>query len=338
MKKIVSILSVFALLLGMCMTVCAAAPVVWVVEPVYDAIYSPGTTKAPYFAFEKDGVGGYMDSKGNEIITGLLGDMSASAFCWYSDKNAYAMVMERGTKSLLSSDGTRISDTEAFLAENELLFEDEIIELITKEEKGTLSGTKTVTYKDVSGKVMFSTEVTSAGNFHSGVATAQLPDGTFGFFDKAGNFAPTDFELDMTGFYYEDLCIAKKGNKYGLVALTIYPEIAVRVDGNKVYFDQLPAIVNDRTLVPLRAIFEALGATVSWDGATRTVTGVKGDIKVNLTIDSDQLYVNGTPKTIDVPAMIINDRTMVPARAISEALGCFVDWDAAIRTVKIITK
>lgn len=102
--------------------------------------------------------------------------------------------------------------------------------------------------------------------------------------------------------------------------------ISVSVDGKKVEFDQQPVIADDRTLVPVRAIFEALGAKVSWDGETRTVTSSKDDTSCTLTIDSAVMNVNGVEKTLDVPAMIINDRTLVPVRAISEAYGCKVEW------------
>ena len=114
--------------------------------------------------------------------------------------------------------------------------------------------------------------------------------------------------------------------------------ITVNVDGEEVVFpDQKPILENDRTLVPLRAIFEALGASVEWDDPTQTVTATKGDITISLQIGSTDLFVNGTAKVIDVPAKLLNSRTLVPVRAISEAFGCTVDWDDATQTV-IITQ
>lgn len=114
-------------------------------------------------------------------------------------------------------------------------------------------------------------------------------------------------------------------------------DITVSVDGKGVDFDQLPVIENDRTLVPMRAIFEALGATVEWDGDTRTVTSTKGETVIKLTIDSADMYIGSDVKKLDVPAKIINDRTMVPVRAISEAFECKVDWDGANQAVIITT-
>ncbi len=115
-------------------------------------------------------------------------------------------------------------------------------------------------------------------------------------------------------------------------------EIKISVNGNMLSFganDAKPVIVDGRTLVPLRAIFEALNVNVSWDGATKTVTANGRDKTISLTIGVNQLIVNGVSTPIDVPAMIIADRTMVPARAIAQSLGCTVAWLAGERTVVI---
>ena len=115
-------------------------------------------------------------------------------------------------------------------------------------------------------------------------------------------------------------------------------EVAVTLNGKVLVFpDQKPVIQSDRTLVPLRAIFEALGAEVDWDDEAKKVTSTKGDITISLIIGSDILYVNGAEVIIDVPAQIMNDRTMVPLRAIAESFKCNVDWDGETKTV-IITE
>ena len=121
-------------------------------------------------------------------------------------------------------------------------------------------------------------------------------------------------------------------------------EIKVTVNGKSLTFDQPPIIENGRTLVPFRAIFEALGASVDYDeytddegGRTQTVTAQKGMKYVYLEIGATEIFVNGECQTIDVPAKIVNDRTLVPARAVSEALGAAVDWDGDNRTVIIET-
>ncbi|MEW6573430.1 MAG: stalk domain-containing protein [Bacillota bacterium] len=104
-------------------------------------------------------------------------------------------------------------------------------------------------------------------------------------------------------------------------------DIAVLVDGERLSCDVPPVIEQGRTLVPLRAIFEALGATVDWDGTTRTVTGRKGTTTVKLVVGQKTAYVNGEAVTLDVPARIISGRTMVPLRFVGESLGARVEWD-----------
>ena len=91
-------------------------------------------------------------------------------------------------------------------------------------------------------------------------------------------------------------------------------------------------------MVPLRAIFEALGATVDWNGETQTVTSTKDDTTISLTIDNPVMNVNGEEVTLDTSACIVDGRTLVPVRAISEAFKLKVDWDNDTKTVKIRKK
>lgn len=114
--------------------------------------------------------------------------------------------------------------------------------------------------------------------------------------------------------------------------------ITVTVDGVLVNFDQPPILENDRTLVPLRAIFEALGAKVDWIEETQTVLAKKRTNTISLTIGSDELYKNGTSTRLDVPAKVLNDRTLVPVRAVSEALDAQVTWDESLNRVVILSK
>lgn len=110
--------------------------------------------------------------------------------------------------------------------------------------------------------------------------------------------------------------------------------ITVNLDGQVLTFDVQPIIVNDRTMVPLRAIFEALGAEVQWFEETQTVKAIKADTEVTLVIDGEA-HINGQLAVLDVPARIVNDRTLVPLRFVSEAMGCEVDWIDANQTVII---
>lgn len=116
------------------------------------------------------------------------------------------------------------------------------------------------------------------------------------------------------------------------------PEIKVVIDGETLETDQAPIIVNDRTLVPMRAIFEKLGASVDWNESAQAVTAVKGEREISLAIGGDVMRIDGEAKTLDVPAMLYNERTLVPVRAVSEALNCNVNWVGEENTVVITTK
>jgi len=104
------------------------------------------------------------------------------------------------------------------------------------------------------------------------------------------------------------------------------------------YFeDQRPVIVEGRTLVPLRGVLENLGYQVTWNEATRSAVITKYDVdyEVIVTIDSNIIYKGGEAVEVDVPATIINGRTMVPIRAIAEAFDLKVEWDDDTRSVLI---
>lgn len=115
-----------------------------------------------------------------------------------------------------------------------------------------------------------------------------------------------------------------------------HPPITVFVDRVQVNFDQQPIIQNDRTLVPMRRIFEALDAEVFWDEPSQSVTAVHGTDVILFQIGKAELYKNGKlAYTMPVPAQIINDRTLVPLRAVAESLGCDVAWDGISYIVDI---
>jgi len=112
--------------------------------------------------------------------------------------------------------------------------------------------------------------------------------------------------------------------------------IAVFVDGRPVEFRrQGPVMDDDRVLVPLRGVLQAMGATVQWDPATQTVTAEKKGASVRLAIGGATASVNGQPVDLDVPAQLINGSTMIPLRFVSEELGDEVKWDTRTQTVFI---
>ncbi|GAA4710696.1 copper amine oxidase N-terminal domain-containing protein [Brevibacillus fulvus] len=115
--------------------------------------------------------------------------------------------------------------------------------------------------------------------------------------------------------------------------------IKVQYNASAIAFpDQKPLILNQRTLVPIRPIAEALGFQVGWDEKTRTVSVEKGNNKVSLVVSQKIAKRNNETITLDVPAQIINKRTVVPVRFIAEALNYEVNWEAKTQTVAITDK
>lgn len=112
-------------------------------------------------------------------------------------------------------------------------------------------------------------------------------------------------------------------------------EIKVIINGIKLNFDQQPVMREGRILVPVRAIFESLGATVQWDAITKTVKATKEKKSVELTINSKIVYVDKKEIEIDVPGQIINGRTYVPLRFGAEGMGGTITWDNDTKTAKI---
>ena len=121
------------------------------------------------------------------------------------------------------------------------------------------------------------------------------------------------------------------------VTVSTEKDISVSVNDIILKFDQPPVIVNDRTLVPMRAIFEALGMNVEWNDAERKVTASGNGYTVELVVNSEFAYVNGKEVKLDTPATIISSRTMVPVRFVSEATGNNVYWDTKYEKRVVIT-
>lgn len=97
----------------------------------------------------------------------------------------------------------------------------------------------------------------------------------------------------------------------------------------------VPIVLNDRTMLPVRAVIEAVGGTVSWDENTQTATLEYNGDTVRLTIGSQTAYFNDAASELDVTPVIINDRTMLPIRFIAESFKFNVDWAETTQTVTI---
>jgi len=119
------------------------------------------------------------------------------------------------------------------------------------------------------------------------------------------------------------------------IILTIDQQEALVFDETKVN-DVPPIIRNDRTMLPIRFVAEALGAEVAWDGALNIVTITKDDMQIKIFIGSKIAFVNETAVELDAPAFIENSRTYLPLRFVAENLGATVTWDAETQEVTII--
>lgn len=114
--------------------------------------------------------------------------------------------------------------------------------------------------------------------------------------------------------------------------------INVTVNGRFVAFPGQPPVQRFGTvLVPLRGVFEELGASVQYEPATKTILAVKGPTTVSLRLGQAQALVNGESRALSVPAQAVSGTTLVPLRFVSEALGAQVKWEPATRTVRIAT-
>lgn len=113
--------------------------------------------------------------------------------------------------------------------------------------------------------------------------------------------------------------------------------VTVYVNGTKLASDVDPIIENGRTLVPMRAIFEALGADVEWTDETKTATATKGNVTIEIAAGSSLMHKNGGSISLDVGAKIVGSRMLVPARAVSEGLDAKVEWHETKRRVVIVS-
>ena len=127
------------------------------------------------------------------------------------------------------------------------------------------------------------------------------------------------------------------------ISVCAQDSITVLLDGQALSFDVEPQIINSRTMVPMRAIFTALGANVDWVEEHRLIIASKNTSIITMMIDMPIMHIGnletGEQKTIDLdsPPVIVDSRTLVPVRAISDALGVEVGWDEATRTVILNT-
>ena len=153
------------------------------------------------------------------------------------------------------------------------------------------------------------------------------------YFNSGDYDLQEDTERSMTYLeYLQDLRKAKlfpEENPYGI------DKVSVFCNGLDLVFDAPPIKEDDRVLVPMRKIFEVLGASVEWSEETSTITAKKDKTEISLTIGSNIMLKNGKKIELDVPAKVMHDRTLVPIRAVSEGLGARLEWDEENQAVWI---
>lgn len=168
------------------------------------------------------------------------------------------------------------------------------------------------------------------------------PDGYWWDDAKATIMAYT---LDDFNYYIEDNSVVLVYEQYelapgamGVIEIAcpiVNDQVTVLMNGDPLRFDQPPIIDNGRVMVPIRAIFEALGYSVTWDQATQTGTASNGTNTIRVTVSDPAITYSGGTYHCDVPPKNIAGRILVPIRAISESAGCTVDWHSTTKTVTI---
>ncbi|MGG4499368.1 stalk domain-containing protein [Paenibacillus polymyxa] len=116
------------------------------------------------------------------------------------------------------------------------------------------------------------------------------------------------------------------------------PVTTVYVDDRPLELTAQPLLLDGTTLVPMRQLFEAQGAVLSWNGASKTVTATKNDTTLTYRIGEVAATLNDKTLSLNVPGQIVKGNTMIPLRFVSEALGSTVKWDALTRTIRIASK
>ena len=158
--------------------------------------------------------------------------------------------------------------------------------------------------------------------------------------------------VDLCYYIYNNISLEKSMKRIVVMLLALFMtaflniavfaqetlEVTLIIDGHKLETDVAPILESNRTLVPVRALFESINAKVSWEQQTQKVTIEYGGKEIILFVDSTVAIVDNLYKELDVPAKLVNSRTLIPVRFVSESLGFKVDWEQETRTVRIDTK
>lgn len=296
---------------------------------------------------------GYIDTTGKIVLPAIY--YFASEFEKMSDGNYYAWV-----NLTPSSESMAIINTKGEVVPNDSVSSistDELYESFSEglkiqaesNEPGALDNLNIKKgYIDTQGKTVIPPQWSYVTPFEEGMAI--VGDGAdplygdygypefYGIIDTKGNYIlPLQKKVKFWNTFHEGVLVASLDDMYGLIKLNKQSLITVTLDGKDIAFDQPPIIENGRTLVPLRAIFEAIGANLVWDASSQTITAKKGSTTITLSIGNKTAIKNGQTISLDVPAKLVGGRTLVPVRFIADSFGIDVQWDEVRQEVILIS-
>lgn len=223
---------------------------------------------------------------------------------------------------------------------------------VTKHQSVMFANRLQTTYKNGKYSPLSGSEVPG---LYNSIYKAQKIDNKYLLAIKTSNYNPDfqdeeDAQWDGNMMY---LVLEKIGNNYivnGVAFVGAYgikpinlnelliPAIKVTLNGNLIQFDQLPMIEKGSVLVPIKQLFESMGATLKWDGSTKTATGIsKNGYKVDFKLNSEVATIDGFPIKMEVTPKSINGITMAPLKFVVESLGGYFIWDAKTYTASITT-
>lgn len=168
--------------------------------------------------------------------------------------------------------------------------------------------------------------------------------GTFPGFDKSGKISYRITASDSSGnlITSEEYEVEVLKNDIVMFDYTneevFVSDAQIFVDGKELYSDVKPVIKDGRTLLPVRALCEAINADVEWDDKSKTVKISAKDKEVSMKIGEKDILVNNKKQSIDVPAIIVSGRTMLPLRAVGEIIGAEVEWNEKDRRIDVSLK
>jgi len=149
-----------------------------------------------------------------------------------------------------------------------------------------------------------------------------------------------EFNTKNTGTYFIRIIGSNEYNTelYYKLNATYQTAVSVFLDGQLMTLDKAPIISKGTTMLPMRAIFEALGANVEWNQKNQTIIATKDQIKIQLTINNETAYKNNAKMSLAIAPFIQDSSTFVPLRFVSESLGAKVEWNQHSQSVRITTK